>query len=647
MDISVIIVNYNVKHFLEQCLYSVQKAIAGINAEVIVVDNNSADNSLEYLKPIFPRVRFIANEENTGFAKACNRGSSLATGKYILFLNPDTIVAEDSFSKSIAFLEKNPQAGGLGIKMIDGNGSFLKESKRSFPSPFTSLYKLLGLSLLFPKSRLFARYHLGHLDNNKNHEVDVLAGAYMMIKKEVLDKAGGFDESFFMYGEDVDLSYRIQKAGYKNYYFADSCIIHFKGESTKKGSMNYVRMFYTAMSKFVSKHYGGSRAGIFNALIHLGIWLRAGLSATGSFIRRIGLPLIDASLILVSFWLVKELWGDYVRPETEYEYRLLWIAFPAFTIFFLVVAYYAGLYDRWYKSSELVRSTVFAIIILLAGYSLLPEKFRFSRGIVLFGAILAFIMISVLRWLLVRLNVIGSSKEMKEGSNTIIVASPEEYSEITGLLKEAGLHQRVLGRIAASETDEAAISNWKNLPSVAAAIPFKEVIFCCGTLSCSEIMSSIRMLPKGLVVKIHAAGSQSIVSSQSKNTSGEAVSKENGFRLANPYYRRLKRLIDVGVAITGIICFPVLLFLVKRPLGLIANCFAVLVAKKTWVGYAAEENHLPVLRKPVLANNGVPAITIQQFPNESLQMMDYWYARDYRLSSDINLIWKNYKKLGS
>ena len=155
------------------------------------------------------------------------------------------------------------------------------------------------------------------------------------------------------------------------------------------------------------------------------------------------------------------------------------------------------------------------------------------------------------------------------------------------------------------------------------------------------------MLPKGLVVKIHAAGSQSIVSSQSKNTSGEAVSKENGFRLANPYYRRLKRLIDVGVAITGIICFPVLLFLVKKPLGLIANCFAVLVAKKTWVGYAAEENHLPVLRKPVLANNGVPAITIQQFPNESLQMMDYWYARDYRLSSDINLIWKNYKKLGS
>ena len=292
-------------------------------------------------------------------------------------------------------MKSKPEAGALGIKMLDGGGRFLKESKRSFPSPLTSLFKLSGLARLFPHSRIFSKYHLGHLDENKDHEIDVLAGAFMMVKKEVLDKTGGFDEIFFMYGEDVDLSYRIQKTScdatggnYKNYYFSGSTIIHFKGESTKRGSMNYVRMFYNAMSIFVRKHYGGTKAGFFNFLIHLGIWIRAVMAGLGRFIRRVGLPLIDAGLILLSFWLIKNSWSNYIRPEVQYDNRLLWIAIPAFTILYLITAYYAGLYDRWYKRSELVRSTLVATIVLLAVYSLLPEQYRFSRAIILFGAIL-------------------------------------------------------------------------------------------------------------------------------------------------------------------------------------------------------------------------------------------------------------------
>jgi GT2 family glycosyltransferase len=389
LQLSIIIVNYNVKHFLEQCLCSVELALKKLEAEVIVVDNNSTDGSIEYLKPKFSTFHFIANKENVGFGKACNQGLSFSAGKYVLFLNPDTIVPEDCFEKCIAFLEQNAAVGALGIKMIDGSGKFLKESKRSFPGPLTSLYKLFGLSKLFSKSKIFSRYHLGFLDENKNHEIDVLAGAYMLIKKEVLDKVGGFDEIFFMYGEDVDLSYRIQKAGYKNYYFAESSIIHFKGESTRKGSMNYVRMFYTAMSVFVKKHYGSSRAGLFNSLIHLAIWFRAMLTTIGSFIRRIGLPLIDAGLILISFWLVKKVWATYIRPATDYDERLIWIAFPAFTACYLIAAYYAGLYDKWFKRSYLFSSTLTATVVLLAAYALLPEDYRFSRGIVLFGAFLA------------------------------------------------------------------------------------------------------------------------------------------------------------------------------------------------------------------------------------------------------------------
>jgi GT2 family glycosyltransferase len=522
-----------------------------MEAETIVVDNNSTDNSLSYLQPKFPGIRFISNKENSGFARACNQGLANATGRYILFLNPDTIVPEDCFRKCIEFFNSHNDAGAIGVKMIDGSGKFLKESKRAFPSPMTSLYKLFGLAQLFPRSKTFSKYHLGHLEENKNNEVDVLAGAFMMIRKDVLEKVGSFDETFFMYGEDVDLSYRIQKEGFKNYYVADTLIIHFKGESTRKGSMNYVRMFYNAMSIFVRKHYGGSRAGVFNFLIHVAIWFRAGLTAISGFIRKIGLPVIDAGLILLSFWLMKMIWTTYVRPETEYENSLLWIAFPAYTLFFLVTAYYAGLYDRWYRRSELARSMLVATIVLLAGYALLPEHYRFSRGILLFGSFLAFLLISILRWVLVRTEVLSSNKQKEEDSTILIAGTGSEYQEAMQLLKEAGIQQRVLGRLAVDENDQSAIGNQKDLLKLQDTIPFREIIFCEGRMSFKEIISSIQNMPRKLVAKIHAAGSNSIVGSDSKDSSGESVSKENGFKLANPYQRRLKRLIDVFISITA------------------------------------------------------------------------------------------------
>jgi len=615
-------------------------------AEIIVIDNDSTDNSLEYLTPRFSTIHFIANKENLGFAKACNQGLQQAKGKYILFLNPDTIVPEDCFEKCISFFEAHPDSGALGVRMLDGSGKFLKESKRAFPSPMTSLYKLFGLSKLFPHSKTFSRYHLGHLDEKENNEVDVLAGAFMLIRKEVLDKVGSFDETFFMYGEDVDLSYRIQKAGYKNYYFAESSIIHFKGESTRKGTMNYVRMFYNAMSIFVRKHYGGSRAGIFNFLIHIAIWFKAALAATSNFIRRIGLPVIDAGLILLSFWIIKNIWTGYVRTDIQYENKLLWIAFPAYTVFYLITAYYAGLYDRWYKRSELVRSTLIATIVLLAAYALLPEQYRFSRGILLFGAFLAFILISVLRWILITTGVLNSTKDKKEHAATIIAGTEEEYKQTLQLLKEAGIQQRVLGRVAVEENDGSSLGYWKTLQQLSTTVPFSEIIFCKGVLSFAEIIQAVQKLPYGVIAKIHATGSSSIVGSDSKDTSGEAVSKENGFKLANPYNRRLKRLVDVSVSFLGIITFPIQLFIIKKPFAFFTNCVTVILAKKTWIGYAAMENNLPKIHPPVIACNGIPSSIRQQLPTESLQMMDYWYARDYEAINDLKLLWRMYRKLG-
>lgn len=617
-----------------------------MEAELIVVDNNSPDDSLTYLQPQFPGVHFIASAENLGFAKACNLGLQQATGQYIVFLNPDTIVPEDCFRSCIRFFETHPQAGALGIKMLDGKGRFLKESKRAFPSPMTSLFKLFGLATLFPSSKTFSKYHLGHLNENEDHEVDVLAGAFMMIPKEVLNKVGGFDETFFMYGEDVDLSYRIQKAGYTNYYFAGSHIIHFKGESTRKGTMNYVRMFYNAMSIFVRKHYGGSRAGIFHFLIHLAIWVRAALSAVGQFVRRIGLPLIDAGLILLSFWLMKNIWNQYVRTDIEYENRLLWIAFPAYTVFYLITAYYAGLYDRWYKWTGLVRSTVMATIVLLAAYALLPEQYRFSRGIILFGAMLAFLLISSLRWVLIQTKVLTSNKEKEEHATTMIAGSPEEYLQAVQLMKEAGLQERILGRIAVDDNKEGAIGQVNELNKLLSVIPFREIIFCQGQLSYASSIAIVKTLPGFLKIKFHAAGSRSIVGSESKDTSGEALSTENGFKLAEPGNRRIKRLADIIISFLSLASFPVHLFLVKKPVSFFANCLAVLTARKTWVGYIKNEQKLPALRKAVMTCNGFPAVQPQQLPDESLYKLDYWYARDYEPIYDLKLLWRRYRHLG-
>lgn len=275
--LSIVIVNYNVKYFLEQCLRSVRAAVAGLDAEIFVVDNNSTDGSVDYLQPLFPEVTFIANKDNPGFAKANNQAIRQAKGEYILLLNPDTVVDEESLRTLWFFMDEHPEAGGVGVKMINGNGEFLPESKRSFPTPWVSFCKLFGLSKLFPGSRTFARYSLPYLNPDKQHKVDVLAGAFMFLRHEALDKVGLLDESFFMYGEDIDLSYRIKMGGYSNYYLPVR-LLHYKGESTKHSDIRYIKAFYGAMLIFYKKYY--PRSGwIMSGLIRLGLAAKMAFAA--------------------------------------------------------------------------------------------------------------------------------------------------------------------------------------------------------------------------------------------------------------------------------------------------------------------------------------------------------------------------------
>ncbi|MEJ7911643.1 MAG: glycosyltransferase [Chitinophagaceae bacterium] len=645
MTLSIIIVNYNVKHFLEQCLYAVERSLCG-NVEIIVVDNNSNDGSVPYLQPRFPTVQFIRNRNNLGFAKACNQGFRVATGTYILFLNPDTIIAEDSLSTCISFFERTPLAGAVGVRMIDGGGRFLKESKRSFPGPLTSLFKLGGLARLFPRSKFFSRYHLGHLAEDRTHEVDVLAGAFMMIRKDVLERTGSFDETFFMYGEDVDLSYRIQKIGYKNYYLPETTIVHFKGESTKRGSLNYVRMFYSAMSIFVQKHYGGARAGIFYNLIRLAIWFRALISGTAKFVAWIGLPVIDAAIILLSFWFTKLVWTTYIRTDIVYSEQLIMLALPAFTLVYLTVGYYAGLYNKYYRHTDLWRSTLIATMALLAAYAMLPEQYRFSRGILIFGVVLSFVFIRLIRSFMLGTGMLQHRAEKSDQPYILIAGTGNEAKEVTALLQEQTPEQTVIGRIGNEEAAASPVGTMKNVCATARSLNARELVIVTGSMSSKEAINNLQVLNGCVRVRFHAGGSHSIVGSDSGGSSGEVLSAEPRYSLANPHHRRLKRLIDVLSALFFLATIPLHVFFVRAPFRFIVHCFQVLLATRTWIGYSGQRAPLPSIRSGILTSNGFTREQAKNLPPDTAFIVDEHYAKDYRPNQDLTTIYQNYRRLG-
>ena len=273
MKLSVIIVNYNVKYHLEQCIRSVQKASEGLNADIWVVDNASSDGSLDYLQPLFPDIHFISNTENVGYSRANNQAIRESKGEYVLLLNPDTIVAEDTLKGCVDFLDAHPKVGATGVRMLNADGTFAPESRRGLPTPFTSFCKMTGLSALFPKSRIFGKYYMKYLDADEANPIEVISGAFNMLRRKALDEVGLLDEKFFMYGEDIDLSYRMLLGGWQNYYIPYS-ILHYKGESTQKSSFRYVHVFYNAMLIFFNKHFG-KKYFLIGYLIQLAVVFRA------------------------------------------------------------------------------------------------------------------------------------------------------------------------------------------------------------------------------------------------------------------------------------------------------------------------------------------------------------------------------------
>lgn len=653
MKLSIVIVNYNVRYFLEQCMHSVRKAVKGMDAEIFVVDNNSVDGSVEMLAEKFPEVKVIENHENLGFSRANNQAIRLAKGEYILLLNPDTVVEDDTFRKIVAFMDDHPDAGGLGVKMVDGQGKFLPESKRGLPTPAVAFYKIFGLSHLFPKSKIFGKYHLGFLNNEKIHIVDILSGAFMLLRKTTLEKTGLLDEAFFMYGEDIDLSYRIKIAGYNNYYFPETRIIHYKGESTKKSSINYVVVFYNAMVIFARKHFSAKNAMIFSFLINLAVYFRAFIAIVSRFLSRIALPFVDAVLLFGGLIEIKISWEQNIifPGGGKYPVEIVTIAIPVYIFIWLISMYLSGGYDKPIQLLRILRGLFVGSVLILTIYALLPESFRFSRALIVFGALWGLISMIGLRYILHFLKLKGYSIGLVMNKRFIIVGEKEEAERVADLIRRADMKPGFIGLVGVSgNTDKVNgfIGNLSQIRDIITMYKIDEVIFCAKDLPAQQIIDKMSELNlTQLEFKIAPPESLSIIGSNSINTSGDvyiidinSIAKDNNLRS--------KRFLDLVAVMILFIISPFAIFAIKKPGGYIRNIAGVLTGRMTWVGYrltAYSVNHkLPAIKKGVL--NPTDLLSDKNITADTIDRLNLLYARDYKIMNDLTIILKGFRNLG-
>jgi GT2 family glycosyltransferase len=648
MKLSVIIVNYNVKHFLEQCLHSVYKAAREIETEIIVVDNNSVDGSASFIREKFPDLHFIENKQNVGFSKANNQAIKIAKGEYILLLNPDTVVEEDTFTKVVDFMDNHPEAGGLGVKMIDGKGAFLPESKRGFPTPWVAFYKMFGLSKLFPKSKRFGKYHLSYLDKDKIHEVEVLAGAFMLMRKETLDLVGLLDETFFMYGEDIDLSYRIIQGGYKNYYFPETTIIHYKGESTKKGSLNYVKVFYNAMIIFARKHFSHGKAGIFAFLIHLAIWLRAFLSIFKRILDVILLPVLDAVLIFTGFLIITPIWENIKFDSGHYPPEFITIVVPVYILFWLLGILISGGYKKPVNLFKIARGILWGTISILLVYSLVGEDLRFSRVLILLGSLWTVIVILMTRINLHWMQIRGFRLDIKKTKRIAIVGHSKEANRVKKLVEDSQIQSDFAGFIAIDSSDKGTdyIGEIQQITEIIRINRINEVIFCAENISSAQIIRAMLNLAQlDIEYKIAPPESVSIIGSNSIHTSGDLY-VVNINSISKPDNKFKKRIFDLGFAFIFLFLIPVTIWFYSRKIQFIKNIFGVLVGKSSWIGYIAGQKHkgnLPPI-KPAVLNPGdyFAELVLNE---EKITRLNMLYAKDYSITTDTEILIKAWKKL--
>ncbi|ROL60836.1 glycosyltransferase [Bacteroidetes/Chlorobi group bacterium ChocPot_Mid] len=649
-QISIVIVNYNVKDFLLQCLRSIESSSRKITYEVIVVDNNSTDGSINFLSSLFPKIKFIQLTENIGFARANNIGFKEAKGEYILVLNPDTIIQEDTLEIMVKYMEEHPEVGCSGCKVLNSDGSFQLACRRGFPTPWVSFTKLFGLQKIFPNSKVFGRYNQTFMRIDESYYIDSVIGAFMFCRQKAIDEVGGFDEDFFMYGEDIDLCYRLTQRGWKIAYVHSTSIIHFKGESTKRSSINEIKHFYDAMRIFSRKHYSSSR--LFLMFLKLGITFRSVFAYLNKYKNYILIIFLDLliinSALMVSTWF--RFGGIFNFPD--YAYPTVFIALSIITFFSMVIV------GEYFETKPTIRKALFGLLVsffILSSLTYYFKDFAFSRGVILMTIAITAVLFSIVRGFML---LFEKTKGKDSDRRIAFVGLNDKTASMIEQLRGSELTKVIIVGVISTQADNEKVNDIgflkdfeflgsiEILPKIIDNYNINEIVITDTSIAKKDLIKTISIASSS-TVRFHIAQEyEELLAARIINEiSGVEPTLPklniNKFRL-----RTFKRLFDIFVSILLLTIGIPLVFLLKsnkkeylKSSNIFYDLFKVLKGDYSIVGLYEIQGEKTESGK--LGLTGLVHISNpEQLSSAAMKNLNNFYMQEYSFSLDMDIIIK-------
>lgn len=663
LDISVIIVNYNVRDFLHQALVSLQKALRGIRSEILVVDNASDDDSAGMIRQRFPHVRLIVNSSNLGFAKANNIALSRARGRFLLLINPDTLVQEDTIKVMLKFFRTHPECGLAGCKILNPDGSFQSSCRRGFPTPWVALTRMFGLSRLFPATKLFGKYNLTYLSVDETYPVDAVSGSFMMVRKEAVKHVGGLDEDFFMYGEDIDWCYRIRRAGWQVYYVHTTQIIHYKGESTKRSNLDEIKTFYKAMHLFVKKHF--RYPSFFSLILRSSIALVSFAAILTSVVRPLKVALVDYVCLIASLLIAEYTRRGTILQYPGYAYPIIFII-PAVIV--IGTMYAAGVYTR--RRMSVSRSLVAVMLgyVIIAALTAFFKSYAFSRWIIGISGILCTLFIPGWRLVLrLRGKAAIHGRGTLSGKRTLIVGTGRDARQLLRKLRTTvdkrydvvGFIGNTHNQIGRKVHDIPIVGTLENVGKIIKEEKISDVIFAPHAFSYKQILSVIGRSHEW-TVNFHLVPTtmEVMVGKATVDTLDNLPLVQIAYNINKPLHQFSKRIFDITLAgLLFVTVYPIFRLSsgagqTKKD-GFLSQLPGVLKGTMSCVGPSVRESTLSqqngdllFLGKPGLS--GLAQLQRERrLTEKEIDQYNLYYARNQSILLDIEILLKTWQQRGT